>query len=135
MVGVFSYNDRGVSFGISVIESSFPAVNPNKDVKEEYDSSTVVIAMHKILKDLTARVQDNAAISQNLQVFGMLISGRLILCLYYYHLLTHLGFTLRVYRMQWVDFFYSVLKTSTPFVLELNLEQSESLFKIFRVLA
>ena len=87
MAGVFTYNDRGVSFGIGVIESSFPAVNPNKDIKEEYDSGTVVIAMHKMLKDLTARVQDNAAISQNLQVFGMLISGRLFLCLYYYQLL------------------------------------------------
>ena len=100
MAGVFTYNNRGVSFGIGVIESSFPAVNSNKDVKEEYDSSIVVIAIHKMLKDLTIRVQDNTAISQNLQVFGMLISGRLFLCLYYYHILTYLGFTLRVYRMQ-----------------------------------
>ena len=81
MAGVFRYNDRGVSFDISVVEISIYTRNPNNDAKGEYDSSKVITAMYEMLKDLTIRVRNNIAMSQNLQVFGIVISSKLFVSL------------------------------------------------------
>ena len=81
LAGVFRYNDESVSFDIGVVEISIRARNPNNDTKGEYDSSKVITTMHELLKDLTTRVRNNTTISRNLQVFGMVISGKLFVSL------------------------------------------------------
>ena len=81
LAGIFRYNDGGVSFDIGVVEISICARNPNNDAKGEYDSSKVITAMHEMLQHLTTRVRNNTAISRNLQVFGMVIFGKLFVLL------------------------------------------------------